>query len=354
VIASLATRSFRNLVDATFSPAPGPQLLLGPNGAGKTSLLEAIYLLATSRSFRTADLAACARHGATGFHLATDAGEEGRTRLELGWQPGTKLRLAGGVELPLGQHVGLQPVVLWTAGEGDLLAGAPELGRRLVDRGLVSTTPGALAAIGRYRQLLDRKRRLLASGRPAGLESWNALLADAAAALVTLRGRYVAALGEALATVRARTPLDLPALSLEYLPSPRVAPDGAAALLATLERVAERELERGMPLVGPHRDALRLLWGGREVKGVASAGEGKAFGLLLAAAQGELVAATGRAPVYLLDDADAELDRDRLAAVWQAFPAAAQVLATSSRPEVWEALPAVARWAVGGGAVSVA
>jgi DNA replication and repair protein RecF len=349
LLAALTTHSFRNLADATWKPAAGRQLLLGPNGAGKTSVLEAVYLLATSRSFRTNDLAVCGRHGAPGFHLAADAGEEGATRLEIGWQPGKRRRQAGGQELPLGQHVTLQPVVLWTAGEADLLAGAPELGRRLIDRGLVSTTPGALGALGRYRQLIEQKRKLLASGRAGGLQSWNSLLAEAAAALIALRSRYVATLEAALGRVRSRTPLELPPVGLEYLPSPRAGREGAAAILAALERVEERERERGIPLVGPHRDDLRLLWGGREVRAVASAGEGKALGLLLAAAQGELVAATGREPLYLLDDADAELDRQRLAAVWQAFPRAAQVLATSSRTEAWEGIDAAARWEVGAG-----
>jgi len=82
---------------------------------------------------------------------------------------------------------------------------------------------------------------------------------------------------------------------------------------------------------------------------VASAGESKAFGLLLAAAQGEVVTAGGREPLYLLDDADAELDRGRLAAAWEAFSGAGQLLATTSRPQAWEGVPREASWAVEGG-----
>ena len=326
-------------------------MLSGPNGAGKTSLLEAVYLAATSRSFRAPDLAACVRHGAPWFHVAAEAGADGATRLELGWQPGRRLRLAGGVEIPLGEHVAVQPLVLWSAAEAELLGGAPQHGRRLIDRGLVSTQPRALQVIGRYRQILEQKRQLLARGRGAtgadgALETWNELLAAAAAELVALRAGYATALGEALSRVRERTPLALAPLAVEYLPSPRSGRDGRDAILATFARVAPRERERGVPLVGPHRDGLRLLWGGREAKTVASAGESKAFGLLLAAAQGEVVTAGGREPLYLLDDADAELDRGRLAAVWEAFSGAGQILATTSRPQAWEGLPREASWAV--------
>lgn len=326
--------------------------MLGSNGAGKTSLLEAAYLAATTKSFRTADLALCARHGETGFHVAIDAGANGRDKLELGWQRGERLRLANGNAVPLAEHVALQPVVLWTAAEAELLAGAPSLGRKLIDRGLVSTRPSSLAALSRYRRVLAQKRQLLASGRADGLGTWNELLAESAAEVIALRAAYVEALAAALAAVRERTPLSLPPLRVEYLPSPRAGTNGRDAILATLARIAPRERERGAPLLGPHRDALRLLWDGRDVGTVASAGEGKALGLLLAAAQGTLVEATGRDPIYLLDDADAELDRERLAAVWEAFAPVRQLLATSSRPEVWETLPADRRWGLAGGHVA--
>jgi len=264
------------------------------------------------------------------------------------------LRLWNGREAPLHDHVAVQPVVLWTAGEADLLDGAPALGRRLIDRGLASTRPSSLAVLARYRHVLLQKRELLQSGRTTELPAWNALLASAGAAVVALRAAYVTALARALVAVRARTALDLPPLGVVYQPSPRAAVDGEAALLAALERIAPRERERKAPLLGPHRDALQILFGGRPVGEVASAGEGKALGLLLAAAQGLLVEEEGRAPLYLLDDADAELDRERLLAAWAAFPAGADLLATSSRPQAWERLPAEGRWRVEAGRFTAA
>lgn len=317
-------------------------------------MLEAIYVAATTKSFRSADLAVLARHGEESFHVALEAGPSGRDRLELGWQQSARLRLANAQLLPLAEHVGLQPVVLWSSVEADLLTGAPALGRRLIDRGLVSTRPTALGAMSRYRRVLAQKRELLGSGKHAAIESWNALFAEAAAELIALRATYVEALDAALAVVRERTPLSLPPLRVEYVPSPRAGGKGAENIVRALERIASRERDRGAPLLGPHRDALRLLWGGRAVGEVASAGEGKALGLLLAAAQGKVVEDTGREPLYLLDDADAELDRERLQGVWRAFAPVAQMLATSSRPEVWEGLPTGARWTVAAGRVTAA
>ena len=110
------------------------------------------------------------------------------------------------------------------------------------------------------------------------------------------------------------------------------------AVLARLERAADNEIRRGMPLLGPHRDDLEILWGGHPVRATVSAGERKALSLLLTAAHGRALAASGRDPVYLLDDLDAELAPGTLGRVWQVFHGSPQLLATSNRPAVWEGL----------------
>jgi DNA replication and repair protein RecF len=106
-----------------------------------------------------------------------------------------------------------------------------------------------------------------------------------------------------------------------------------------------------MPLIGPHRDDLEVLWGGHPVRATVSAGERKALSLLLTAAHGRVLTAAGRHPVYLLDDVDAELSEESLGRVWQAFSDVSQLVATSNRPGVWEKLAAGRRWRVAAGAV---
>jgi DNA replication and repair protein RecF len=349
MIERLEARGFRNLAGDSFVPGAGRQLLMGPNGAGKTSLLEALYVVSTTRSFRTAQLADCVAHGQPGFYLAAEVSEPGPTRLELGWQPRERLRLVNGSQLPLVDYVGEQPLVAWTAGEAELLTGAPELRRRLLDRVVLGVRPSALEVMGRYRRALRHKRELLAAGSARGLESWNEVLAQAATEIQALRQAQAERLEAAFAAVLAETTLELPSLQLVYRPSPRRGPEGKAALAAALPRLAPREIERRQPLVGPHRDDLVLLWRGREVRTLASAGEGKALGLLLAAAQARVIADSGRAPVVLLDDADAELDARRLAAVWPAFGRCRQLFASSNRPEVWRELELDCAWSLAEG-----
>jgi DNA replication and repair protein RecF len=232
-----------------------------------------------------------------------------------------------------------------------MLSGPPVLRRRFLDRGVLGLRPAALEILGRYRQALRQKRELLASGGP-GLEAWNEVLAGAAAELVGRRRAYVEALGASLAQVLAEVALPFPEVSLRYRPSPASALDGAAALRESLERISDRERQRQLPLLGPHRDDLEILWGEREVARVGSAGERKALSLLLLAAHGRVVAAAGRSPLYLLDDADAELAPPTLAAVWKVFAEAGQLVASSNRPQVWLTLPIGSLWQMEAGRIA--
>ena len=334
-------RDFRNLEPLEWRPAAGAQVVVGANGAGKTSLLEALYLLATSRSFRGARPAECCRRGAEGFFLEAEIAGERRARLGVGWSPRSGLeRLLNGKPANLAEHLAAQPVVAWTAADLDLLDGPPEGRRRLLDQGVVAERPGALAVLARYRQALEQKRRLLAEGL-GGLGPWNELLAAAAAELVLLRRRHARRLGKALTDVVEGGGLELGGVELRYRPSLDPGEGGAEAVLKRLEEARETERRQRKPLIGPHRDDLEVLWQGRGLRRAASAGEKKVLGLALTAARGRLLESAGRQPVYLLDDADGDLDRRRLAAAWDLFREAPQVVATSHRPEAWEAVGGV-------------
>jgi len=344
VLVQLEARDFRNLEPQSLSFAPGLHLVLGDNGAGKTSLLEAVYAVATSRSFRTSRLADCRRHGATGFEIRAEVASAARARLELTWQDGGRQRSVNHRQTSLAEHLAVLPVVAWTAADVEVLVGAPAERRRFLDRGIVGLRPAAIEVLSRFRQALAEKRRWLERPGPAAeLDAWNRVLAGCAAELIARRAVYVDALAATLAATLAACDVATAPIELRYRPSPRSGLAGSESLLAALGSVASREIRLGQPVIGPHRDELEILWGGHEIRRVASAGERKLLALALVAAHGKVLEAGGRIPVYLLDDADAELDRDRLRALWTIFGTARQLVATSSRPAVWEALDAH-RW----------
>jgi DNA replication and repair protein RecF len=347
VLTVLEANDFRNLEPLAWGPGAGSHLVLGGNGAGKTSLLEAIHVLATTRSFRAAQLADCVRHGSAGFRLRGEAATDRRTGLEVAWSAGVRVRLVNAKPASLAEHLAALPVVAWSSAEAEVLVGAPRARRRFMDRGVVGNRPAAIELLGRYREALRHKRELLAQDSPdggAGLAAWNEVLAQAAAEVIARRQAYVSTVSIELGRVIEQSALPLPAIELHYRPSPPRGIEGAAEIAASLERIAERERRRQVPLLGPHRDELEIRWGDHDLRRVASAGEKKALSLLLLAAHGRVLEAAGRGPVYLLDDADAELAPPALAAVWRVFSGARQIIASSNRPQVWLALDVGGLW----------
>ena len=351
VLVRLTARGFRNLHDLEFEPGEGTHLLLGGTGAGKTSILEAAYVVSTTRSFRSSRLDACLRHTAAGcesevaegapeaFHVAAEVEQSHqRVRLEVGWSAAQGVsRSVNQDSGSLAEHLTVLPVLAFTASDSEVLLGGPEARRRLLDRGVVSCRPAAIGTLSKYRRVLENKRRVLAE-RQQGLETWNELLAPAMSELIGARAAYVEELVRALERVRSKVSIDWPVIDLRYDPSPREAMDGEAAVLEVLSSLADQERRERRPAVGPHRDRLVISWGGRDVRRVASAGERKGLGLLLVAAQSEALRQVGRSPLQLLDDADAELDRETLKRLWPALSGVPQTVVTSNRPEAWEGL----------------
>ena len=358
MLASLTARDFRNLAPLAWQPGAGSHLLLGGNGAGKSSLMEAIYVLATTRSFRTAQLGDCRRHGSAGFWLSGEVIAPRRAALQLSWSQGGRKRAVNGKATPLAAHLAVLPVVVWTAADADLWTGAPELRRRQMDRGVLGMRTSALQTISRYRQALSQKRLLLQQrSSKERLTAWNGVLASAAAAVIERRAEYVQRLRVALAAALEASGLDLPPIDLEYRPSPIVNGKLGGTLVAAIEEAMAKsrreEQRRRLVLLGPHRDDLVVKWQGRPLRKVASAGERKALGMLTAAAHGQVLKGSGSSPIYLLDDADAELAKPTLQAVWRAFEGLSQLFASSNRPEVWEGLDLGQRWSLKNGRLSL-
>ncbi len=343
MISILAASHFRNLEPLKWGPGVGSHLLLGGNGAGKTSVLEAIYVAATTRSFRTTRLQDCLRHGAENFYLEAEVETDRRATLEVRWVQGKRIRSLNGKTSSLAEHLGSLPVVAWTWAEAEVLVGAPKARRRFMDRGVVGSRASALEVLSSYREALGHKRNLLLQGGE-DLQVWNHLLAAAAAEVIRLRHAHVERLRETLVEVLEQSGLPFPPIEARYRPSPSNGLEGADKIQDNLERIMERERRRQLPLVGPHRDDLEILWGGHDVRRVASAGERKALSLLLLAAHGRALERVGIRPVYLLDDADAELAPQTHAAVWNVFRGVEQVIATSNRPQVWLTLEVGKAW----------
>ncbi len=343
MLVQLEARRFRNLESLSQAFAAGNHLVLGANGAGKTSLLEAIYLLATTRSFRTSRVADCCRHGCQQYHVGGEVDSGRRVRLDFDWRGGQRDRSVNGGRTSLADYLGVLSIVCWTVADAEVLVGPPMARRRFLDRGVLGLKPAAIEVLSRYRQALQEKRRLLQRGG-SELEAWNQVLAAAAAELVRLRSVYVDRLSRTLSRLLEEGSLGLGAIELRYRCSLRSGLDGPSAILEELMAARDRERALQQPILGPHRDDLSIRWDGHELRRVASVGERKSLGLALLAAHGQVLAEAGREPVYLLDDADTELDGERLKALWRVFGPVRQLFATSNRPQIWDGTEIEHRW----------
>lgn len=337
VLDSLEVRSFRNLarVDAAFGPRFN--VVAGDNGQGKTNLLEAVYVLATSKSFRG---------GRPGDLVAFDASvaslrgvvleDSARREQTLGLRPGGRLVRIDEKRPPsLAAYAVRTPVVVFHPGEVALSMGPSSERRRLLDRTSLYLRPESMADLESFtRAMKARQRTLETRGTSApGLEAYETLCARHGTLVMQARTEAAAALAESALAAFARIGPEGLALTVRYEPS---APTDEESFFRALGASRERDLRRGSASVGPHRDELLLALADRGVRGVASQGQHRAVTLSLKAAEIEVIGrARGVRPVLLLDDVSSELDRERTAALFAFLrDQEGQVFLTTTRPEL--------------------
>ena len=351
----LQVTDFRSWEHADLAFEPGVSVLVGRNGQGKTNLVEALGYVATLGSHRVATDAPLIRHGAARAVVRTAVVNEGRELLvELEITPGKANRARinrGPVPRPR-DVLGILRTVLFAPEDLALVRGDPGERRRFLDELLTTRAPRYAGVRSDYERVLKQRGALLKSVRAARnadistLDVWDGHLARHGAELLAARLDLVADIAPHVAAAYAEVaPESRPARiayrsSLgEAFPGP-VAGGGAHdrdvledALLAELHRVRPQELERGVSLVGPHRDDLDLALGDLPAKGYASHGESWSFALALRLGGYELLRVEGAEPVLVLDDVFAELDRGRRRQLAKVAAGAEQVLITAAVAE---------------------
>lgn len=318
-------------------------VFVGRNAQGKTNILEAVLLLALTRSPRTSRDGEMVRHEC---QEAVVRGEIDRRRREpvsvsIGLRAdGAKtVKIDGQTVRKLTEAVGQVNVVLFGPEELRLVSGGPDLRRGYLNACLGQTSPRYLDALGDYRTVLRQRNSLLRRARESDLDpelllAYDDRLAADAAVLMGHRIAAVARLEEQARAVHDRLSGHGERLSLAYRPSvPLPAEEGEPALAAAVAQwlIARRseELRRGVTVVGPHRDDLAIAIDGGEARTYGSQGQQRTAALALKMAELRLVAeAIGEPPLLLLDDVLSELDGHRRAAVMELVDEADQVLVT--------------------------
>lgn len=361
---------YRSYATLALSVGPGAQVFVGPNAQGKTNVLEAVHYLAIGSSHRVAADAPLVRQGAEAAVIRAiarldahpdPARSDGRSdeghqlRVELELRPGgrNRARLNGQQQPRSRDVIGAIRSVLFAPEDLALVRGDPADRRRFLDDLLGQRRAAYKAARAEYDRIVRQRNALLrelrVTGGPAdSLEVWTDALANAGAALLAARIAAVHALAGPCEAAYRDLVVSSPqreasgAVGLAYelstgrtvtaqpgsgVPDPA---ELAAELRAGLVERARAERERGLTLVGPHRDELVLSLNGMPAKGYASHGELWSLALALRLASRDVLADVGEEPIVLLDDVFAELDdqrRDRLARRCATFE---QVLVTAA------------------------
>jgi len=368
----LALTDFRSYAAADLQLAPGACTFTGANGQGKTNLVEAAAYAASFGSHRVATDAPLIRHGAERAILRAavcSASRDSLIEIEINAGKANRVRLN---RVPLRrprEALGTLRCVLFAPEDLTVVKGDPDQRRRYLDDLLVATRPRFAGVRADYERVLRQRTALLKSARapaaraaaPGALEVWDEHLAAKGAELTAGRLELTASLRPLVAKAYGAVSGEDLAVAMSYRQAggtgrddgePAADTDALAdGMRQALARVRRAELERGVCLVGPHRDELDLGIGQLPARGYASHGESWSLALALRLAAYDLLRSGGEDPVLLLDDVFAELDggrRERLAAL---VSGADQVLVTAAVPADVPARLTGPRFEVSGGAV---
>ncbi|WP_105566697.1 DNA replication/repair protein RecF [Microbacterium halophytorum] len=336
IVEHLSLKDFRNYAEAELELGPGANVLVGRNGQGKTNLAEAIAYLATLGSHRVSADAPLVREGESAAFVRARLRHGARTvmlDLQISKQGSNKARI-GGAPVKPGELPRYAQVVLFAPEDLQIVRGNPSERRKFADQLLIQRTPRMAAVLGDYDRTLRQRTTLLKSARARGMKAdalptldvWDDKLValgseiiDARTALAhDLQGPLTAAY-EGVAGADHRPELSWTLTIHGADPEEGDDADGggegptAAQFRSALAQKRAAELERGLSLVGPHRDDLLLRVRGLPVKGYASHGESWSVSLALRLAAAELLRreSPGGDPILILDDVFAELDADR-------------------------------------------
>lgn len=340
-LASLRIEGFRNLADTVFVPTPRMNVIHGHNGQGKTSLLEAIYVLATTKSFRTSRLREVVRHGSRDFTLRGSFEERrgdlpplSREQTAVLHEGALHVRVDGQKPPTLAQYAVKAPVVVFHPEELALSTGPAALRRRLLDRVALYRSPASAAALGRYSRALKARQELLRrEATHQEISAYETLLAQTGAEIVRARSEALTSLIEP--TLEAFRRIAAPNLALT-LKLRSGGTDDVERAKQELEQRRSSDRRSVTATFGPHKDELELRLGNKPVRQVASQGQHRAITLALKAAESVAVTRiTGLEPLQLLDDVSSELDEERTRALLEFLSEArGQVFVTTTRPDL--------------------
>jgi len=341
LLAEIEATNFRNL-SGKIVWGPKLNIIYGNNGQGKTNWLEAIYLLARTKSFRTQRLQESIKFGAPVGVVrgrVTSGGDIERD-LQVSLHDNSKTIFVNSKRETLTRYLTQLQVFSFTASDLEVVRGTPEARRRFLDRGISSIRPAYLKTIADYNRVIKQKNKVLqaANENEFSLDKtedligpWNEQLAKLGAEIHREREEYVAGLNGVLE----RQLFEKRDVTTRYLSSLEGKGDLSDYQSLLRSRLGVRlvaEIAAGHALIGPHRDDLEIHLDGREIRAYGSSGQQRSALLILDLAAISLYnLAANDHPVFIVDDVDAELDEKRITHLLEYLENRTQTFITTSK-----------------------
>lgn len=352
IITEIYTEGFRNLSGKLIT-SPGINILCGDNAQGKTNWLEAIYLLASTKSFRTSALKETLRLNNSSqttkqaFVRGSILRERLQKDLQVQLEENSKSFYINGKREAVTHYIGNLDVVVFCAEEMQIVRGEPAERRRFLDRGVVSLFPTYLKTISEYNRILKQKNALLKEAQESPqigkffdlIESWNQQLVDYSSRIYTSRVDYTKRLNKVLnKQLFSEKSIDIKyisSLAQHGVSQETTLQDYQKIIKERLRFRMEQEVAAGYALIGPHRDELEILIDGLEASKFGSSGEQRSALITLDLAQISVYhQAYEEYPVFLIDDIDAELDLRRISLLLDHLADKMQVFISTSKREI--------------------
>jgi DNA replication and repair protein RecF len=353
LLESIEAHNFRNL-GGEIHWGEGLNVISGDNGQGKTNWLEAIYLLATSKSFRTQRPQEAIRFGE---NLSVVRGRVARAQdvhrdLQVTIQGNSKTLSLNGKRESVASYLSQLHVVPFTADELEVVRGGPDARRRFLDRGVVSLHHSYVQTLADYQRVIKQKNRLLQdiSESETNLENareliepWNEQIISLGATIHRARRDYVERLGRSLQ----QRLFEREEVTIRYvsaLEGKGDLEDYEALIKERLHLRLNAEIASGYSLIGPHRDDLEILFDGRDIRTYGSSGQQRSALILLdLAAISVYYSWHNEYPLFLMDDVDAELDQKRIGYLLEYLEGRTQTFITTSKNDLIKGFAARAK-----------
>jgi len=330
-VTRLTLHNFRNYADLSIQPDSGLNVLVGKNAQGKSSVLEGIYVAATTRSWRAGKDSELIRWDAEQARITLDVAREAQNDIEievtLGRTDKKRVSINTVHQTRLSDVIGQAKVLLIEPEDGEIVRGEPSIRRRFLNLEISQIQPMYCHLLVSYRKVLEQRNRLLKDmhrvrSRGGVLDAWNEQLVSYGSRILERRLAFVSHIARVAEVIHSQITDDAEALEIEYasktnLEGVSTAAEAADRLRQRMEEARDEEIQRGITLIGPQRDDLLVRVNGMDARVYGSHGQQRTIALSLRLAELEVMEEIAKEPpIVLLDDVMTDLDDERRAHVF--------------------------------------